>query len=680
MSKNVPTNPSLYSRVKSEAKRKFDRWPSAYGSAWLVKEYKRRGGKYRKAEEGMEVPDYSMPYMATGGKMPQWLANARFSAAGNEDKKADYGYHLGGIVTPAEQMQNLQIEQAFMNPFEDEMRYGGEEMYAAGGSIPERYKNMGFNKVGVKKKSTRPGKKWMVLAKKGDKYKVVHGGDSKMKDFTQHGSNKRKDRFWDRMGGRDSAKAKDPFSPLYWHKKFGTWEQGGENFNEDSQDFYQKGRQVKQAFNAAVDLFNQWSAERHVNRLANPNSIYNRINQYSANRDAYHLSNDYQPFGWHNPLASKIGPSVEEAMAAINAATAGAQGFQEQPFMQSRMRELYPSSSYLVNNWKPGTIVNKFGQGGQPCFECGGSYMEDGGWIQKATERMKAKGTVGAFTKQAKRAGYDSVQSFANHVLKNTDDYTSTTVKRAQFAKNMGNLSKAAYGMQLPKHQGLLGPSQVGSGMFGVWQQDQQMQDIYDQMEAEQQAAQQANPQQQPAFVPGMGTIDWMNWNPNDTSFGNMKIQYETVEDRMDQPYGVFQKNVEALGLPSTGMSNSGVREERNLSWMAPAANIALGVAGAYARGVENRRRQDEFATRTAADNVFAMAPQGLPGDRGDYDANTGFFRPDEMGFKNDARYWNPYVAQASIYRAEQGGQFGTVDEQLLQELIAAGADIEIID
>ncbi len=42
-----PTNPSLYSRVKAEAKRKFDVWPSAYGSAWLTKEYKKRGGGYR---------------------------------------------------------------------------------------------------------------------------------------------------------------------------------------------------------------------------------------------------------------------------------------------------------------------------------------------------------------------------------------------------------------------------------------------------------------------------------------------------------------------------------------------------------------------------------------------------------------------------------------------------------
>lgn len=42
-----PTKPALYSKVKAEAKRKFDVWPSAYASGWLTKEYKRRGGGYR---------------------------------------------------------------------------------------------------------------------------------------------------------------------------------------------------------------------------------------------------------------------------------------------------------------------------------------------------------------------------------------------------------------------------------------------------------------------------------------------------------------------------------------------------------------------------------------------------------------------------------------------------------
>ena len=41
-----PKNPALYSRVKSEAKKKFSTYPSAYANAWLVRTYKKRGGTY----------------------------------------------------------------------------------------------------------------------------------------------------------------------------------------------------------------------------------------------------------------------------------------------------------------------------------------------------------------------------------------------------------------------------------------------------------------------------------------------------------------------------------------------------------------------------------------------------------------------------------------------------------
>ena len=44
MASPKPTNPSLWSRVKSEAKKKFKVYPSAYANAWASKEYKRRGG------------------------------------------------------------------------------------------------------------------------------------------------------------------------------------------------------------------------------------------------------------------------------------------------------------------------------------------------------------------------------------------------------------------------------------------------------------------------------------------------------------------------------------------------------------------------------------------------------------------------------------------------------------
>ena len=42
----TPKNKALYARVKAEAKRKFDVYPSAYANAWLVRTYKKRGGTY----------------------------------------------------------------------------------------------------------------------------------------------------------------------------------------------------------------------------------------------------------------------------------------------------------------------------------------------------------------------------------------------------------------------------------------------------------------------------------------------------------------------------------------------------------------------------------------------------------------------------------------------------------
>ncbi len=328
---NKPNNPSLWSRAKSLAKEKFDVYPSAYANGWAAKWYKSKGGTWRKAEYGMEVPmTPMMPMMADGGK-PEWLVKAQLKAQGysgnalqqkmssmaqgGEPQNAGFqalpeyvqdkimnaafggyipemGYGgaaqqaaiaiamkkagkrpksmqkggepdgemaLGQIAAVVDKMDKLRqfiepgsdlepwissklsVMDHYADAVSDYMMYNPEaqeEMMMEepeglpmeqmkNGGIPQRYKNMGFNKVGVKKNSTRPGKKWMVLAKKGDEYKVVHGGYDGMKDFSQHGSEKRKDRFWDRMGGKNSAKAKDPFSPLYWHKRFGTWQDGG---------------------------------------------------------------------------------------------------------------------------------------------------------------------------------------------------------------------------------------------------------------------------------------------------------------------------------------------------------------------------------------------------------------------------------------------------------------------
>jgi hypothetical protein len=69
---STPSNPRLYEVVVREAKDKFDVYPSAVANAWVVGEYKRRGGTYK--GEDMDKRDYSMDarrdMAASGMAMP----------------------------------------------------------------------------------------------------------------------------------------------------------------------------------------------------------------------------------------------------------------------------------------------------------------------------------------------------------------------------------------------------------------------------------------------------------------------------------------------------------------------------------------------------------------------------------------------------------------------------------
>lgn len=63
-------------------------------------------------------------------------------------------------------------------------------------------------------------------------------------------------------------------------------------------------------------------------------------------------------------------------------------------------------------------------------------------WIQDAVARMKRKGTAGALTRAAKRAGFNSALAYARHILANKSQYSRVMVQRAQFAVNAAKASK----------------------------------------------------------------------------------------------------------------------------------------------------------------------------------------------------------------------------------------------
>ena len=72
-------NPSLYAKAKAKAKAKFDVFPSAYASGYMVQEYKRMGGKYKGAKkaEGGEMKGLKPIPAANKGlpKLPKKVRN-----------------------------------------------------------------------------------------------------------------------------------------------------------------------------------------------------------------------------------------------------------------------------------------------------------------------------------------------------------------------------------------------------------------------------------------------------------------------------------------------------------------------------------------------------------------------------------------------------------------------------
>ena len=63
-SRSEPANKDLYNRIVGEAKKKFDVYPSAVANAWVVQEYKKRGGSYKKKEKSEDSIDIPKSIMA----------------------------------------------------------------------------------------------------------------------------------------------------------------------------------------------------------------------------------------------------------------------------------------------------------------------------------------------------------------------------------------------------------------------------------------------------------------------------------------------------------------------------------------------------------------------------------------------------------------------------------------
>jgi hypothetical protein len=88
----------------------------------------------------------------------------------------------------------------------------------------------------------------------------------------------------------------------------------------------------------------------------------------------------------------------------------------------------------------------------------------------------------------------------------------------------------------------------------------------------------------------------------------------------------------------------------------------------------DQRRQNKDFYDKFTADNLYASDPSR---DRGDYDTNTGLYRPNEQG-----QIWNSRSKQLGGFMQEGGFAEGDVVDMTpeeLEEFLANGGEVEII-
>ena len=115
-------------------------------------------------------------------------------------------------------------------------------------------------------------------------------------------------------------------------------------------------------------------------------------------------------------------------------------------------------------------------------------------------------------------------------------------------------------------------------------------------------------------------------------------------------------------------------------NWDKSRKNFALGMTGINAgldifdQVTANRQQNQMLTDITAAESNYGISNQD---DRGDYDPNSGLFRPDQTGFKGVAGYGGIYATGGSTEDEDEDVQYMTQEE--IDDFIANGGELEYL-
>ncbi len=146
------------------------------------------------------------------------------------------------------------------------------------------------------------------------------------------------------------------------------------------------------------------------------------------------------------------------------------------------------------------------------------------------------------------------------------------------------------------------------------------------------------------------------------TSIGKQKRNI-----RREARKGAWEENPNAVGAePFNRIRQAFDSKPARVATSALAgATVFAGAAAGYLKNRNQNQVVDDFRKYGShSAKVFDTEQAGLSGQRGNFDVNSGIFRPNDKVIS----YW-----------AEAGGEIADVDDATLRKLIAAGAGIEIL-
>jgi hypothetical protein len=166
---------------------------------------------------------------------------------------------------------------------------------------------------------------------------------------------------------------------------------------------------------------------------------------------------------------------------------------------------------------------------------------------------------------------------------------------------------------------------------------------------------------------------------------GNLKINEQTPS--FNDMYAIDVENKRDKGKLAFGANaDTSVNEARLQTF-----NAGVDVIDGIRKNIESRKKENEMYENLSSNNLYASDPSR---DRGDYDTNSGLYRPDEQGqmwnsrskqfggYIDEEEYYDPYTEEDEedeLTYAKGGEKITYMSEDQIRAFMAEGGQVEFL-